>query len=261
MSSTKWTVYCHTHIESGRRYIGLTKKTMMFRWNQHLSNAMHKHGKGCAHFWNAIRKYGKEAFAHEILETCTSLKDANTAEQKWIDFHDTRNPEKGFNLARGGEHVPHPFNNPWNRPEYRAKQAARIIKVDQLHTPEVRAATKATLNTLESKMKRSAIMKTSHARPEVIAKISATSKDRGPEFCAKISKIRKGKHHSLETRAKISGISKRSMTSGFKKYLARKSRDKWQDPEYRKKVISSNKSHLSEVRQKISAALSRRSPI
>jgi hypothetical protein len=119
---TRWTIYCHIHIDSGRRYIGLTKKTMMFRWNQHLYNIKSKQGKGCHHFWNAIRKYGKDAFSHEILEVCYDLEVANLAEECWIEFYDTRNPEKGFNLIKGGTYQPHPIRkNPWNNPEYRAK--------------------------------------------------------------------------------------------------------------------------------------------
>lgn len=126
-----WTIYCHTHVESNRRYIGLTKKTMMFRWNQHVSNAQNKHGKGCAYFWNSIRKYGKDAFSHEVLEICDTLEEGNIAEQKWIKFYDSRNPEKGFNLMKGGEHIPHPIRkNPWNNPEYRNDL---IMKLQILH--------------------------------------------------------------------------------------------------------------------------------
>jgi group I intron endonuclease len=97
-----WTIYCHTHIETNRRYIGLTKLTMMKRWNQHVANAGRKTGKGCLHFWNAIRKYGKESFSHRILEICTSIEEANEAEQAWIESFTSTNPEFGFNLLRGG---------------------------------------------------------------------------------------------------------------------------------------------------------------
>jgi group I intron endonuclease len=116
-----WTIYCHTHIDSGRRYIGLTKKTWKQRWNQHvyMSNRVKR---GYGHFPNAIRKYGKDAFSHEVLEICDDLDFANEREEYWITRFDTRNPEKGFNLARGGSHTPHPKKNPWDRPEFREKQ-------------------------------------------------------------------------------------------------------------------------------------------
>jgi len=34
-----WLVYCHTHIATGRRYIGLTSQTMEKRWRSHISTA------------------------------------------------------------------------------------------------------------------------------------------------------------------------------------------------------------------------------
>jgi group I intron endonuclease len=106
-----WTVYCHTHIESGRRYIGLTQQTMMRRWNRRVYHAFHRNDK--SHFPNAIRKYGKEAFSHHLLEfDIPTLEIANEREEYWIDFYDTRDPEHGFNILRGGGHKPNkrPFN-------------------------------------------------------------------------------------------------------------------------------------------------------
>jgi hypothetical protein len=90
-----WTIYCHTHVDSGRRYVGLTSRSMERRWSQHVAQAKTSRG-GRWHFPNAIRKYGKNAFSHEILEICYSLEEANTAEDKWINHFDARNPERGF---------------------------------------------------------------------------------------------------------------------------------------------------------------------
>jgi hypothetical protein len=93
---------------------------MMQRWKTHVHHAKSSKG-GRWHFPNAIRKYGKDAFSHEVLEVCYDLEVANLAEECWIEFYDTRNPEKGFNLAKGGQHVPHLIRkNPWDDPEFRA---------------------------------------------------------------------------------------------------------------------------------------------
>jgi hypothetical protein len=132
----RYTIYCHIHIESGRRYTGLTKKTMAFRWNQHLQNALKKRGKGCAHFWAAIRKYGKDAFSHEVLETCSDLDQSNLAEEWWIRWFRTRDPQFGFNLKRGGSHTPHPVRNPWDRPEFREKALALLAKANNVSLEE-----------------------------------------------------------------------------------------------------------------------------
>lgn len=121
-----WTIYCHTHIESGRRYVGLTKYTMMHRWNQHCAQAK-RVKSGRSHFANAVREYGKDAFSHEVLEACDTLEAANTAEERWIEELGTRDLSKGFNLTKGGKHVPHPFKNPWDRPEYRKKMEESVL--------------------------------------------------------------------------------------------------------------------------------------
>jgi hypothetical protein len=123
-----WTIYCHVHAESGRRYVGLTTRTWQRRWSQHVSQSERLSRKGWSHFANAIRKHGKEAFKHEVLETCVTLEAANAAEQEWIEKLGTRDPAKGFNLAKGGQHTPHPIKNPWDRPEYRRNSTAASQK-------------------------------------------------------------------------------------------------------------------------------------
>ncbi len=204
MKPKTWTIYCHIHVESGRRYIGLTIKTMMHRWNQHCAQAKSSKG-GRWHFPNAIRKYGKDAFSHEVLEICSTLEEANAAEERWIDFYDSRNPEKGFNLAKGGQHVPHPIRrNPWDNPEYRSKQLPGAIA--RINTPEARAASKAALNTPGSRAKRSAISKEIKSLPG--AKKTASHGFRGkkhsPETRLRLITLNSSRSHSEETRKKIS---------------------------------------------------------
>ncbi len=120
---TRWTIYCHTHVESGRRYVGLTKRTWQERWRGHVHLARRSSG----HFARAIVKYGKDAFSHEVLEVCHSLEIANLAEECWIELFETRDPTKGFNLARGGFHVPHENRvNPWDQSGFREKVVSSL---------------------------------------------------------------------------------------------------------------------------------------
>ena len=203
-----YTVYCHTHVESGRCYVGLTKKTMMQRWNNHVLNAKAKRGRGCHHFWAAIRKYGKDAFEPLILQKCSTLEVANAYEDYYIDLFRARDPLKGFNLAKGGEHKPHPIRkNPWNDPKFR--ETNLLISVGNIargYAPEAIAKMKATVGTSEFKAKQSRISKEIHSRPEVKAKISAAAKRqlRSQETSAKMTASRRGKKISAWTRAKLS---------------------------------------------------------
>lgn len=117
-----WTIYCHTHISSGRRYIGLTKRTWQERWRGHLHGAKH----ASTHFAHALLKYGKDAFSHRVLELCSSLEEANEAEAAWVESYSTRDPQFGFNLMRGGEHKPHLKRNPWDDPTFRARVTTSV---------------------------------------------------------------------------------------------------------------------------------------
>jgi len=100
---------------------------MAHRWNQHCSQAKAAKSTTRSHFWAAIRKYGKDAFEHEVLETCDTLEAANASEVGWIEKLGTRDPEKGFNLAPGGNHVPHPEKkNPWERLGFRERVSSSM---------------------------------------------------------------------------------------------------------------------------------------
>lgn len=56
-------------------------------------------------FQRAFKKEGKENFKCEILEECETAKILNEREIYWIEYYQSRNPEIGYNLAKGGEQV------------------------------------------------------------------------------------------------------------------------------------------------------------
>ena len=185
----RWTIYCHTHIATGRRYVGLTSQTMERRWASHCAKAKSAKG-GRWHFPNAIRKYGKDAFSHEVLEVCYDLEVANLAEKCWIDLFETRDPTKGFNLAKGGSHTPHPIRkNPWDRPEFREKALANLASANARATHSGRSTRSKEVN----------------SRPEVRAKMSAaTSKQfASPESRQKQAELVSSFHQDPELREKL----------------------------------------------------------
>lgn len=241
-------VYCHIHVESNRRYIGLTKHSMLKRWNRHVYSANKiKNGKFyiTSHFSNAIRKYGKDAFSHEILGKNLTLEEANELEKEKILEFDTRNPEKGFNIMKGGGfYQSNKIKNPWDRPEYRAKMLPLLRK-----TPKTKAKISASLmghvmnedtkkkisiagkgkilnseirkkiavsntgkfHTVESKLRMSNIQKSIAATSDSKVKRSKATKGRILSFETKLnlSKINTGKSISIETRLKNSNSMKK----------------------------------------------------
>jgi hypothetical protein len=103
MSTERFTIYCHVHAASGRRYVGQTKRGVQARWKQHLADA--KKSRGPSYFGAALLKYGKDAFASKVLEVVDTQEAANVAEAKWIAHYDCQAPN-GFNLAPGGHVTP-----------------------------------------------------------------------------------------------------------------------------------------------------------
>jgi len=94
----RFTIYLHT-APSMKGYVGQTVDTVDGRWKEHVSAAM-RH-TGCPLLGAAIRKYGANAFKHEVLDVVTTQPGADIAEKVWIKARDTRAPH-GYNLAAGG---------------------------------------------------------------------------------------------------------------------------------------------------------------
>ena len=276
----RWILYCHTHTESGRRYIGLTKLTMLKRWNQHLNNASKKRGKGCHHFWNAIRKYGPQAFSHEVLEVCTSLEVANLAEECWIEFFDTRNREKGFNLTRGGKHTPHSSRNPWDRPEYRekacaaskrrwenpefrAKMSARDYDTSGLHRPESIEKLRSIQSSPEFRAEASRRMSKVMSDPVVKAKISKSARGRvlTDEQRASISSRMKGHRKSEEVKGKVSAsLRGRSLSEETRLKISEARKRQVLDPSVYEKISQKlrGRKHTDEAKARMSEVQKRK---
>lgn len=90
-------IYCITHKESGKQYVGQTRSSPGARWSQHKSDA--KCGRGHI-ISNAVRKYGHEAFSFDVIEQC-SIDRLNDLEALWIEKLGTVSPS-GYNLKFGG---------------------------------------------------------------------------------------------------------------------------------------------------------------
>ena len=80
-------------------YIGQTRCGRE-RWSNHkyeLNNNCHSN----KHLQNAWNKYGEDNFEFSILEYCI-IDNLNDSEIRWIEYYDSTNPDKGYNLESGG---------------------------------------------------------------------------------------------------------------------------------------------------------------
>lgn len=94
-------IYKITNKINGKVYIGQTVRTLKQRWKDHRSEAKDcKRGRA---IHKAIRKYGVENFTVEQIDVATCQEELNEKERYWIEFYDSMNRNKGYNLTNGGD--------------------------------------------------------------------------------------------------------------------------------------------------------------
>lgn len=104
-----YVVYCHTNRNTGKRYVGYTRMTMMQRWNVHLKHV----DKGSnLLFHNSIRKHGVDAWDHDVIcDNVEKLDYTKLLERHFIEMLGTF--ENGYNMTTGGDGCPN--HTPWNK--------------------------------------------------------------------------------------------------------------------------------------------------
>lgn len=107
---------------SNKVYIGQTCNTLKRRAGNGCNY------KGCSHFYKAILKYGFENFTSQILKNNLSLEEANYWEQYYIQYYDSTNPKKGYNISIGGSLMSE---------EQRASLSKRMKENNPMKNPEI----------------------------------------------------------------------------------------------------------------------------
>lgn len=92
-------IYKITNKVNNKVYVGQTNRSLEIRWREHKSRA------GChytSHLYSAMDKYGIDNFIFEKIEEVAEdyLDDR---EKFWIEYYDSSNPQKGYNLTIGGQ--------------------------------------------------------------------------------------------------------------------------------------------------------------
>lgn len=90
-------IYIITNLINGKRYVGMTSKTLEVRFAGHKADAR-RNKPWILH--KAIRKYGEDKFEIKLLEetTASDLDELGTIETAWIE---KLKPE--YNMSLGGE--------------------------------------------------------------------------------------------------------------------------------------------------------------
>lgn len=110
-------IYKITNKLNGKIYIGQTVQNLTDRWSDHSRPCTGQHVNKTA-VANAIRKYGRENFTIEEIDTASNLDELNIKEQTYIKALNSLVPN-GYNLEVGG-------NNKQCHPDTKAKISATL---------------------------------------------------------------------------------------------------------------------------------------
>jgi len=95
-------IYRLTNIKNNKIYIGLTTtKSVQYRFLKHCSEA--KCTNKNSYILNAIRKYGRDSFKIEQIDTASSLEELKNKEIFYIKKYNSTIRSIGYNLTEGGE--------------------------------------------------------------------------------------------------------------------------------------------------------------
>ena len=95
-------IYVHTNTVNGKSYVGQTTAGVSNRWcDQVKITRWPKHVGYNYPLSRAIRKYGQDAFEHQILAVAKTKAELDNLERIWIILLNTR--ENGYNIVAGGE--------------------------------------------------------------------------------------------------------------------------------------------------------------
>jgi group I intron endonuclease len=189
-------LYSITHRDTGREYIGMTKRRVESRWADHVSVSRRAESAGDYNtrmpIVRALRRYGAEAFDFRVEATLPTAEEAKIAERIAIAL---RRP--AFNASRGGDGN----GNYIRTPETRLKISLSNARAwaEGRRSREVSSETRERMSAARSGRKHSA---------ETRALIAEANRRRvvSEESRAKMSATRRGVKHGpmpAETRAKI----------------------------------------------------------
>lgn len=196
-------VYLVTNTVNGKKYVGITSKSLPHRWSQHCYLADRATEKSYA-IHRAIAKYGRDAFTREVLATAQSMSDLNTLEIAAIAEHQSFGPN-GYNMTAGGGGITGFFHSPETRAKIQAAHADKRLSPEHI-AAIIKANTGRPMSEAHKQVLRDRVISDEdRLARSARAKGNQWAKGviRSPEFCAAISERQIGRLLTVETKEKI----------------------------------------------------------
>ncbi|MCK9154670.1 MAG: GIY-YIG nuclease family protein [Paludibacteraceae bacterium] len=187
-------VYLATNLVNGKKYVGITSKTIEKRWIAHKRASNLTNPSRCI-FHKAIKKYGFENFLFEEIDHFDTEKEGQDKEINYISELKTFFPE-GYNMTKGGEGISgHRFNQTEDT-KLKISRAMSGVKKSE--------STRAKMKVAQQKiapLKRGRVVSTETKR-KISLGLSKSNKNyaftQTKEFRKKISQSLKGKKQTKE---------------------------------------------------------------
>lgn len=93
-------IYKITNNINNKLYVGQTTKNLEERLREHFQNADNLKNFTLS---NAIRKYGKDNFSIDQIDTADTKDDLNKKEIYWINYYKSFDINYGYNMTLGGD--------------------------------------------------------------------------------------------------------------------------------------------------------------
>lgn len=182
-----YSVYCHTNLENGKKYFGITFREPEKRW---LDGKGYKNNE---YFSRAIQKYGWNGFSHEVIYTGLSKSEAEKIEIELISKYNSTDNRYGYNIEAGGNST-------------------------EKFTPEIKRKISEALKghkCSEETKKKISIANTGKISPNKGKKASAEQIEKNRQSHLGKPAWNKGRPWTAEERAKCNGIPVRCVETGI----------------------------------------------